>query len=255
MLIGNADFYFNSNFLFIITVIDRIVKKILILSANPKNTSKLRLDEEVREIEAGLERCKYREQFQIISKWAVRSDTLRQALLDREPSIVHFCGHGSGTQGLALENKLGEMQLVSTNSLAELFGLFKGKINCVVLNACYSEAQAEAIYQHVNCVIGMNQAIGDDAAIQFAKGFYDGLGAGRTFEDAFYFGRNAISLEEIPEVSTPVIKIRDSNSQPLPLLTQSGENPDNQVTPKFTLENPEGAGTFKFSLLCGASTK
>ncbi|WP_414625143.1 AAA-like domain-containing protein [Calothrix sp. CCY 0018] len=233
------------------------MKKILILSANPKDTSKLRLDEEVREIEAGLERCKYRQHFQIISKWAVRSDTLRQALLDHEPSIVHFCGHGSGSQGLALENKSGEMQLVSTSSLAGLFGLFKGKIKCVVLNACYSEAQSEAIYQHVDCVVGMNQAIGDKAAIQFAKGFYDGLGAGRTFEDAFAFGCNAIDLEEIPEVSTPVIKSKylsnqislsiqpdqakpDSNRRGIVVEPLQTEIQDTQIKPKFPLENPEG---------------
>jgi AAA-like domain/CHAT domain len=225
---------------------DHIVKKILILSANPKDTSKLRLDEEVREIEVGMERCKYREQFKIISKWAVRPDTLRQALLDHEPSIVHFCGHGSGTQGLALENKSGEMQLVSTSSLEGLFKLFKGKIKCVVLNACYSKAQAEAIYQHVDCVVGMNQAIGDKAAIQFAKGFYDALGAGRLFEDAFEFGRNAIDLEEIPEADTPVIKIRHSGSQTLLPLVQPYEEPpqteiqDTQTIPAFPLENPEG---------------
>jgi hypothetical protein len=231
------------------------VKKILILSANPKDTSKLRLDEEVREIEAGLERCKYREQFQIISKWAVRSETLRQALLDHEPLIVHFCGHGSGTQGLALENKAGEMQLVSTSSLTGLFELFKGRVKCVVLNACYSEAQAEAIYQHVDCVVGMNQAIGDRAAIAFAKGFYDALGAGRTFEDAFGFGRNAIDLEEIPEALTPVIKILHGSQSML--IQPSGEKePDlgrketvvqppaaemnTQAIPIFLLENPEG---------------
>ena len=212
------------------------MKKILILSANPKDTSKLRLDEEVQEIETALERCKYREQFQIVSKWAVRSDTLRQALLDHEPLIVHFCGHGSGTQGLALENKSGEMQLVSTSSLAGLFGLFKGKIKCVVLNACYSEAQSEAIYQHVDCVVGMNQAIGDKAAIQFAKGFYDALGAGRSFEDAFAFGTNAIDLEEIPEASTPVIKSKHSGSQS-PLVQPSKEEKPPRI---FPLENPEG---------------
>ncbi|NJM22802.1 MAG: CHAT domain-containing protein [Richelia sp. SM1_7_0] len=218
------------------------MKKILILSANPKDRSKLRLDEEVREIEAGLERCKYREQFQIISKWAVRSDTLRQALLDHEPSIVHFCGHGAGTQGLALENKSGDMQLVSTNSLAGLFELFKGKIKCVVLNACYSEAQSEAIYQHVDCVVGMNQAIGDKAAIQFAKGFYDGLGAGRTFEDAFAFGCNAIDLEEIPEASTPIIKSRYSNldDEKEADLELPHQPQNTQVIQKFLLENPEG---------------
>ena len=178
------------------------MKKILILSANPKDTSKLRLDEEVQEIEAGLERCKYREEFKIVSKWAVRPDTLRQALLDHEPVIVHFCGHGAGVDGLALENKSGDMQLVSTSSLGGLFKLFEGKIKCVVLNACYSEAQSGAIHEHVDCVVGMNQAIGDKAAIQFAKGFYDALGAGRSYDDAFAFGCNAINLEEIPEAST-----------------------------------------------------
>lgn len=47
---------------------DCMVKKILLLSANPTNTSKLRLDEEVREIEAGLERAKGRDEFKIIPK-------------------------------------------------------------------------------------------------------------------------------------------------------------------------------------------
>lgn len=31
----------------------------------------------------------------------------------------------------------------------------------------------------------MSQAIGDRAAIEFTVGFYDALGAGRSFEDAY----------------------------------------------------------------------
>lgn len=137
------------------------MKKILILSANPINTSQLRLNEEVREIQAGLERAKNRDKFEIIAKLAVRTDDLRRALLDYEPQIVHFCGHGAGVEGLALENILGEMQLVSTESLARLFKLFQDNIECVLLNACYSDVQAEAIYQHIDCVVGMNRAIDD----------------------------------------------------------------------------------------------
>ena len=154
-------------------------KKILILSANPKNTDKLRLDEEVREIQSGLERAKSRDKFEIITRWAVRPDDLRRALLDYEPEIVHFSGHGGGAEGLALENNSGQVQLVSTEALARLFKLFQGKTECVLLNACYSEAQALAIHQHVNFVVGMNKAIGDLAAIEFAVGFYDALGADR----------------------------------------------------------------------------
>ncbi|MEH1844702.1 MAG: hypothetical protein V7L25_06775 [Nostoc sp.] len=49
------------------------VKKILILAVNPVNTSRLRLDVEVREIDAGLQRAKKRDQFKLEQKWAVRS--------------------------------------------------------------------------------------------------------------------------------------------------------------------------------------
>ncbi|BAZ20598.1 hypothetical protein NIES4073_14740 [Kalymmatonema gypsitolerans NIES-4073] len=187
------------------------MKKILILSANPQNTSKLRLDEEVREIQAGLERAKKRSHFEIITKWAIRVDDLRRALLDYEPQIVHFSGHGTGSDGLALENNSGELQLVSSQSLARLFKLFQDKVECILLNACYSEEQALAIHQNINCVIGMSQAVGDRAAIKFAIGFYDAIGAGRNYEDAFEFGCTSIDLEGIPESGTPVLKSRNSN--------------------------------------------
>jgi hypothetical protein len=202
------------------------VKKILILSANPTNTNQLRLDEEVREIEAGLERSRSRDRFQLISKWAVRSNDLRRALLDHKPEIVHFSGHGAGSQGLALENNSGQMQLVKTQTLAGLFELFDS-IECVLLNACYSEAQAEAIYQHVDYVIGMNRAIGDRAAIEFAVGFYDALGADRSYEDAYKFGCLNIDLEGIPESSTPVLKSK-KNVQTTP---QQQPNQDEVESP------------------------
>ncbi len=221
------------------------MKKILILTANPKNTDKLRLDEEVREIQAGLERARKRSRFEIVTRWALRGDDLRRALLDHEPQIVHFSGHGGGKHGLALENSSGQMQLVSTESLAKLFKLFKDKIECVVFNACYSEAQAEAIHQHINCVVGMNKAIGDRAAIEFAVGFYDALGAGKSYEVAYEFGCSAIDLESIPESATPVLRSRqrtDNVSNPAP--TSQDSKPDKQdilpPNPDIVLEDPEG---------------
>jgi hypothetical protein len=190
------------------------VKKILILTANPKNTDRLRLDEEVREIQAALDRSKNRDQFEIMTRWAVRVDDLQPTLLDHMPQIVHFSGHGGGSQGLALENELGEMQSVSSTALAGLFNLFKTNVECVFLNACYSEEQAKAIHQHINYVIGMNQAIGDNSAIKFAKGFYRALATSRSYENAFEFGCNAIDLQGIPESSIPVLKCKTDELLP-----------------------------------------
>jgi hypothetical protein len=181
--------------------------KLLILLANPRDTAPLRLGEEAREIQNGLERSKYRDQFEVVVQSAVRVEDLRHSLLTEKPQIVHFSGHGYGADGLALE-KAGQLQLVSTEALAELFGLLQGTIACVVLNACYTEAQIAAIHQHVDTVVGMNQAIGDQAAIEFARGFYDALGAGESYATAYQVGCNTLKLEGIPEALTPVLKSR-----------------------------------------------
>ncbi|MEM6398790.1 MAG: CHAT domain-containing protein [Cyanobacteria bacterium P01_D01_bin.116] len=193
------------------------MKKILILASNPTDTSKLRLDEEVREIQNAHKQAKNREEIEIFSEWAIRVDDLRRALLYHKPNIVHFCGHGAGDDGLVLENQYGQQQFVGGESLAGLFKLFDSDVECVVLNACYSEVQAEAIHQHINCVIGMNKAIGDKAAIKFATGFYDALANGRNYQDSFDFGWNAIDLKSIPESQIPQIKIKDSSKSLLSL--------------------------------------
>jgi hypothetical protein len=184
------------------------MRTILFLAANPKGTPQLRLDEEVKKIEQGLERARKRDQFRLIQKWAVTDDDLRRALLDHEPEIVHFSGHGSGVDGLNFEDDQGHVHEIPVDSLARLFKLCSSHVKCVVLNACYSVPQAEAISQHIDHVVGMKIAIGDEAAVKFAVGFYDALGAGRDFETAFEFGKLAIDLRGIPEREAPVIKMR-----------------------------------------------
>lgn len=182
-------------------------KTILVLASSPTSAARLRLDKEVREIDEGLRRAQQRERFTLQQKWAVRPDDLRRALLDFNPEIVHFCGHGSGDDGLLLENDAGLAQLVPTEALVNLFKRFATRgLECVVLNACYSEIQANAIAQHIDYVVGMNSKIGDDAAIKFAVGFYDELGAGWSYEDAYNGGCDAIALQKIPEEHTPVFK-------------------------------------------------
>jgi CHAT domain len=170
-------------------------------------TTRLRLDKEMREIDEGLRRSQHREKFTLQPKFAVRPDDLRRALLDFNPQIVHFCGHGSGENGLILEDDAGLAQLVPTQALANLFKRFATRgLECVVLNACYSEVQGNAIAEHIDYVVGMNSTIGDDAAIKFAVGFYDELGAGYSYQDAYHGGCDAIALQGIPEENAPVFK-------------------------------------------------
>ncbi len=181
-------------------------KTILILAANPKKTAQLRLDEEVREIEEGLRRAEQRASFIVKSRWATRPLDMQRAILEEKPQIVHFSGHGEGEKGIVLEDAIGRAKPVGAKALAKLFSLLADRVECVLLNACHSQKQAGAIAKHINTVIGMGQAVGDRAAIQFAIGFYDALGNGQNYSFAYDWGFTAIAMgTNIEESLTPVL--------------------------------------------------
>lgn len=173
--------------------------KIFILEANPFED--LDLSKEIRSLRRIFDDIESSDEFKVKDNAAASKDKIQKWMLEfeaEEPKddniIVHFCGHGTGKNGLVFEDRQGNSDLVSTNTLKDFFALFKNRVACVVMNACYSEVQAEAINQHIKYVIGMNQAIQDKAAIAFSTGFYQALGYGKSFEDSFKFGTNAIQL-------------------------------------------------------------
>jgi len=187
------------------------ITTILFIAADPTNASRLRLGEEFREIQEKLKLAKLREQFRLeLPQLSVRPTDISQALLDLQPKIVHFSGHGESTGALCFENQAGQVHLIQPEALAALFEQFANQVDCVLLNACYSENQAKAIGKYIKYVIGMHQSIGDKAAIAFAVGFYQALGAGRTVEEAYKFGCVQIRLQAIPEHLTPVLITKGS---------------------------------------------
>ncbi|WP_256091070.1 CHAT domain-containing protein [Nostoc sp. KVJ20] len=182
--------------------------KILFLAADPSNATRLRLGQELRDIRERLQLARERDRFILDSRESVRPGDISQAIFDVEPQIVHFSGHGTSTGELCFEDLLGKYQPVQPDALAALFELVADQINCVLLNACYSEAQAKAIAQHISFVIGMNKEIGDQAAIAFAVGFYKALAARRTIDQAYKFGCVEIRLQGISEHLTPVLYVK-----------------------------------------------
>jgi len=179
---------------------------ILFLSADPTNETRLRLGEEFRVIQEELNLAKLRDHFNLaLPQLSVRPADISQALLNEQPQMVHFSGHGTSTGALCFEDNAGQTQLVQPEAIAALFKQFAHHVNCVLLNACYSETQAKAIAEYIEYVIGMKKAVGDKAAIAFAIGLYQALGAGRTIEDAYELGCVQIELQGIPEHLTPVL--------------------------------------------------
>ena len=190
---------------------------ILFLSADPTNATRLRIGEELREIQEQLQLARLREKFKLDQRMSVRPTDISQALLDIQPCIVHFSGHGEENGTLCFENRAGEIHPIMPDALAELFEQFASQVRCVLLNSCYSEIQAAAISEHIDYVIGMNKAISDHAAIAFTIGFYKGLGAGRTIEEAYKLGCVQIKLQNISEHLTPILFQKGKNLVQLPV--------------------------------------
>ena len=204
--------------------------KVLFLAANPTGTIQLKLDEEIRTITQQIRASQYRDVLELKSAWAVRPDDLLQTLNEYKPQIVHFSGHGSGAGEIILVDRNGAPKSVSARAIKALFTTLKDNIQIVILNACYSRSQAEAIIEVIDCAIGMNDAIGDEAAIVFAASFYRAIGFGRSVQEAFDQGNTALLLEGISEDTIPELLVKaGANPSQLFLVNPSAITHETQI--------------------------
>jgi nucleoside phosphorylase len=207
---------------------------ILFLAANPLGTDRVALDREARAIEVELERSGFRDRFELVTRWAAEPLDLLRELRKLKPTVVHFSGHGtaggaghaSGPEphrdvdiepghnggdprpGLFFQGPDGGPQLVSTEALEATLGAVGSSVQLIVLSACYSELNAQALLRHVSCVVGVSGAIADDAARSFAIGFYGGLGERESIAAAYAQGCAAISLQGLADHDRPKLAVR-----------------------------------------------
>lgn len=179
--------------------------KILFVAASPEELDRLRLDKELREIEEKLKLAKYRNSFKIEKIFAVRPGDLTQAFHDHNPDIVHFSGHGGQSGELIFEDENGNAKPIEMEAIGDLFELYENTIQCVILNFCYSNPLAKVVSFHIKHVIGMQDSITDQSAINFAIGFYKALGAGYPIDVSFKFGRVEIGFDKKSEKDVPII--------------------------------------------------
>ena len=182
--------------------------KILILKIPAKD---LDLDKEIYEIESAIDRAKKRCLLNFTTKIVYSTDDIRRNIANENPQIVHFCGHGLNNGSLKLDNDSNSG--ISPEVLKSIFQGRENIIKCVLLNACHSEKATLAISQHINYAIGMNNEIIDNVAIEFAKGFYDGLGysnSNNTYGTAFNEGIRAIIAKQKSQELIPILKTRIS---------------------------------------------
>ncbi len=203
---------------------------ILFLAANIHSKKQLNLGKELREITDALKFAPHREQLFLSSLWQIRPQDIRRAMLDYRPEIVHFSGHGGLDDDLKEESNTaehdsaekpergakrrakladiwtakGNIFLVdnednprpySAEELGEALSSFSQNLRCLVLNGCFTFSFITTLSKYIPHIIATIDTISDTSAIDFARGFYDAIGAGEKYEKAFRLGRKAIGWD------------------------------------------------------------
>ncbi len=200
---------------------------ILFVAASPQDMLALQSDAEFREIQELIRRSGLTEERVKLlpPELATSPSQLVEALLSNDPDIIHFSAHGDKAGALLLQSsQTGQAVEVPTEALEVLFRERRGRVRCVVFNACWSEKQAKALSQYVPCVVGMTRAISDGVALQFAQGFYRALIYGRSIQSALMLGRLNITVAE-QEREIPQLIARDRAAADRPLIV-----PDRSIT-------------------------
>ena len=212
--------------------------KILLFAANPRGTAPLDLPREFREIDEEVQRGTFRGAVELILVPGTRPVNLLRKLNENQPQVVHFSSHGnpdeivlesgdddigpdrSGIAARSIDER--DMKLVRPDAadqesssrarpqvvgksalVSVLSSCDEGNLRLVVLNACHTRSQAQALTAVVDCVVSMDRTISDRAAIKFAASFYGALAFGRSVQRAFDQGVARLHAEGIADEGTP----------------------------------------------------
>lgn len=185
---------------------------ILVISANPLDTTHITIDEEIKMIDSIIRKRMDEEiraidsklsehtnvKYNFIQKLAVTVDELQEYFLQYKPNILHFSGHGNRTGEIILaRNKSEHSDPISNDAICDLLALFSDTLKCVILNSCYSKILAEKISEKIDFVIGSSRELSDEEAISFSGSFYLALSYGQTVQRAYELGLNKLKLSKI----------------------------------------------------------
>jgi len=158
-------------------------ESILLVLANPKAGRRLYLGREQKIIETCLQSSLDEGSIELKPLNAATFGALRQALLKKDFTIVHFSVHGYNGS-IIMEREDGTEHPVSLPLLVNEYLARYPSIHCIVLNACQTNTELISTERHRH-VITVRDNIHSDAAIAFSRGFYDAIAAGQDVTFAF----------------------------------------------------------------------
>ena len=181
------------------------------------------------------------------------ADDLQRAMRRGPWHVLHYIGHGSFDQvrdeGLIhLADATGKAAPLYATQLARLLARQRHEMRLVLLNACegarggrldlFAGTAATLVGSGIPAVLAMQYEITDDAAIDFARTFYEALADNLPVDTAVADARNAMTLRNrfSLEWGTPVLYLRAPDGRLFDLATTATATP--AKTPAPTQPDP-----------------
>lgn len=184
------------------------MRTILFLGASPSNERRLAIGREADHLRDVLRKAKLRD-LDVHHRASTTYERFRDALLEVKPTYLHLSCHGEAGC-LIFEDERGSRERISNQAIIDVLAVARS-VEGVVVNACNSVALAERLATGARFAIGMRDAIGDEAALAYADGFYSALATDASPADCDHLGRCAIRKAGLGEDSLPKLFLGPSS--------------------------------------------
>lgn len=152
---------------------EKEIRKLLFLGANPPNTSNIKVVNELDTIKDSISLSNNPDfELEVFDFILPQFDKLTDLFNDIKPDYLHIASHGSVDGNLVISNSDGDPAAYSSKSLADTLKVAGNRPKLIVLNACRSSIFAEEISEYADCVIGTTDSLPSDKAIEYSRYFY-----------------------------------------------------------------------------------
>lgn len=194
--------------------------KIAILMTNPDGRAPLQTGIEARTIEMAVRSEGDPRAVDVKILAAPTIDTMINMLNSYDPDIIHFSGHGgSGTLLFDNEN-VGDDggTVLDFDMVARVIEATRSKPKLLVLVACDTVEGADRFLKSTPIVVAMADSVGDDAATEFSRRFYQSIGARATVHESIQQAKLVMESKGMSDYNLPTLLTSNSELAERPLF-------------------------------------
>ena len=170
----------------------------------------LRVNQEIRRVEAAVRAAVHRDQVSIRHAPDITSGDLLDYVTSFRPHVVHFSGHANAEELVFDAGSVeGVERRVPISVFMEALSAADEPPQLVVLNACESAENLQPLLAGVPIAIGMKASVGDADAITFATRFYRAVADGQSVQGALSLASADMKMNGLDDFDLPTIVTAD----------------------------------------------